>query len=149
MTSDATPEPADEPLPGESVASGPPVAPVLVVEPEEHDDDRGGHDDDRGGPAEWRWVQEWRASGEPVPWPQGIALGAFTLLVVASAIFVLTAGVADTPWLAVVLNLVVAGGIGPQLWLARGIPVIRFISWGAALGVPVGWLACFVVPFPA
>ena len=98
---------------------------------------------------EWRWVAEWRASGEPVPWAPGLTLSIFTLVVVASAIYVLTAGVADTPWLALGLNLVVAGGIGPQLWLARGIPVLRFVAWGAAFGVLVGWLACFVVAFPA
>ncbi len=98
---------------------------------------------------EWRWVAEWRASGEPVPWAPGLALAAFTILLVASAIYVLTAGVADNAWLAIGLNVVVAGGIGPQLWLARGIPVLRFIAWGAAIGVLVGWLACFVVAFPA
>jgi hypothetical protein len=104
-------------------------------------------DEDSTDP-DWAWVAEWRASGEKTPWAPGIALGAFMLVLVASAIFVLTAGVSDTPWLAVVLNVLVAGGIGPQLWLARHLPVLRFVAWGAALGVLAGWLACFVIPFP-
>lgn len=160
---DRSGSPGEQPLPGDQPAAeqltfGPPVGAATVPWPDDHDrvvapvgvveDVSDEPDDVRGGPAEWAWVQEWRASGERAPWPQGVALAAFTLIIVASAIFVLTAGVADTPWLAVVLNVVVAAGVGPQLWLARGIPVIRFVSWGAALGVPVGWLACFVVPFP-
>jgi hypothetical protein len=105
-------------------------------------------DDGETGDPDWAWVAEWRASDEPTPWAQGLTLGGFMVVLVASAIFVLTAGVADTPWLAVALNVLVAGGIGPQLWLARSLPVLRFIAWGAALGVLVGWLACFVIPFP-
>ena len=126
--------------PSEQTATAP-GALALAAEPDLPEDEQSTDPD-------WAWVAEWRASGERTPWAQGIALGAFMLVLVASAIFVLTAGVSDTPWLAVVLNVLVAGGIGPQLWLARHLPVLRFVAWGAALGVLAGWLACFVIPFP-
>ncbi len=144
-------------VPAEPAAAGPPHEPraapefgvvsaspgtvALAEEPSPLEDESSADPD-------WAWVAEWRASGEKTPWAQGVALGGFMLFLVASAIFVLTAGVSDTPWLAIVLNVLVAGGIGPQLWLARNLPVLRFIAWGAALGVLAGWLACFVIPFP-
>lgn len=137
----AGPQPDPAPVADVGAMSVGPGTVVLATEPYLLEDDNSVEPD-------WAWVAEWRASGEKTPWAQGVALGAFMLVLVASAIFVLTAGVADTPWLAVLLNVLVAAGIGPQLWLARNLPVLRFIAWGAALGVLAGWLACFVIPFP-
>src|SRR6478735_6885412 len=60
---------------------------------------------------EWAWVAEWRDSGEPAPWATGLPLAAFAALLAAVAIWVLSAGLADRPILAVLLNLLVAGGL--------------------------------------
>lgn len=102
-------------------------------------DDRAGEDDQ---PArEWAWVTEWRASGEPVPWLTGMPLAAFTALITGVAVWVLTAGLADRLVLVVALNLLVAGGLAPAMWLCRDLPVLRWFAGGAAVGIVAGWVA--------
>jgi len=89
---------------------------------------------------DWGWVEQWRAQGERPAWGPGIAMAAFVATLVAVALFVLTSGLADTPWLAISVNLVVAAGMAPALWLSRALPVLRFLAAGAAGGLVLGWL---------
>lgn len=94
---------------------------------------------------EWAWVAEWRASGEPVPWATGLPLAAFAAVLAGVAIWVLSAGLADRPALAVALNLLVAGGLVPAMWLSRNLPVLRWFAGGAAVGVVSGWVAALMM----
>ena len=96
------------------------------------------------GPADWAWVEEWRAGGERTPWGPGLAVAVFVGLVVGSAVFVLSAGLAENPFIAIVVNIVVAGGITPAVWLARDLPVLRWVAGGAAVGVLAAWLGTFI-----
>lgn len=91
--------------------------------------------------SDWAWVEEWRDGGEPIPWGPGLALSGFTGALVASAIYVLSAGLADHPIVAIGVNVLVAGGLAPALWLSRSLPVVRWIAGGAAFGVLLAWLS--------
>lgn len=95
-------------------------------------------------PRDWAWVEEWRAGGEPVPWGPGLTVAGFALFVVASAVYVLSSGLSDRPLLAIGVNLVVAGGLGPALWLSRGLPVLRWIAGGAVIGVLAAWASVLI-----
>lgn len=92
-------------------------------------------------PQEWEWVAQWRESAEPTPWATGLPLAAFAAVLTGVAVWVLSAGLADRPVLAVVLNLLVAGGLAPAMWLSRKLPVLRWFAGGAAVGVVAGWIA--------
>jgi len=112
-----------------------PVDPVDPVDPE---------------PGDWAWVEEWRAGREPLPWASGLALAAFSALLVGVAVWVLSAGLAARPVLAVGVNILVAAGLAPAMWLSRGLPVLRWIALGCAVGVLVGWIsALMMLPLPA
>jgi hypothetical protein len=134
--------------PSASVPDGPPApgtTATAVVDPaddtELHLDDE--ELDDQPG-SDWAWVEEWRLSDEPPAWGPGVAIGVFAMLIVASAVFVLSVGLGDMPWLALAANLVVAIGLAPALWLCRSLPVLRFLAWGAAVGIVVGWIAALM-----
>ncbi len=104
---------------------------------------------DDGQPADWAWVEEWRAAREPAPWASGLALAGFSALVVGVAVWVLSAGLANSPVLAIGVNLLVAGGLAPAMWLSRGLPVLRWIALGSAVGVLAGWVcALTMLPLP-
>jgi hypothetical protein len=105
--------------------------------------------DRRDRPVDWAWVEEWRAGGEPVPWASGLGLAAFSALVVGVAVWVLSAGLAGRPVLAIGVNVLVAGGLAPAMWLSRGLPVLRWIALGCAVGVVAGWIcALMMLPLP-
>lgn len=108
-------------------------------------DDDWDRDGDRERDSDWAWVEEWRLSGEPVPWGPGLAVAAFCALVVGIAVWVLTAGLADMPLLSLGANVLVALGLAPALWLSRSLPVLRWIAGGGAAGVVIAWLAALVV----
>ena len=91
--------------------------------------------------ADWAWVEEWRAGNEPTPWATGLVLTVFSALVVGVAVWVLAAGLSDRPVVAVLVNLLVAGGLAPAIWLSRGLPVLRWMGAGAAAGIVIGWIA--------
>ena len=144
--------PAADPAP---LPPGPPVLQVITRSPESEADlesadpweesaDSTQEQFEVDPPADWAWVEEWRAGGEPVPWGPGLALSAFTVFVVASAVYVLSSGLSDRPILAIAVNLLVAGGLGPALWLSRGLPVLRWIAGGAVVGVLAAWLCVLV-----
>ncbi len=102
-----------------------------------------GYEDDEA-PRDWAWVEEWRESQEPVPWGPGLAIAGFTLFLVASAVYVLSAGLLQRPLLAIGVNVLVFAGLCPALWLSRSLPVLRWVAAGAAAGVLVAWFAVLV-----
>ncbi len=123
-------------LPGETDSSG------NIAE----QDDPDPVDDQR---TDWAWVEEWRAGNEPTPWATGLVLTVFAALVVGVAVWVLAAGLSDRPVVAVLVNLLVAGGLAPAIWLSRGLPVLRWIGAGAAAGIVIGWIsALLMLPLP-
>lgn len=95
-------------------------------------------------PRDWAWVEEWREHDEPKPWGPGLAVAGFTAFLVASAVYVLSSGLSSRPLLAIAVNVVVAAGLCPALWLSRGLPVLRWIAGGAAAGVLAAWLSVLV-----
>jgi Protein of unknown function (DUF2537) len=115
-------------------------------------DGQGAGADDGGddaSPVDWAWVEEWRTGREPVPWASGLGLAGFSALVVGVAVWVLSAGLAGSPVLAIGVNLLVAGGLAPAMWLSRGLPVLRWIALGSAVGVLAGWVcALTMLPLP-
>lgn len=125
--------------------AGEPDAAADLMDPLNHHDGVGGEDDDEAEAQEWAWVAEWRQSGEPAPWATGLVLVAFAAVLAGVAIWVLCAGLADRPVLAVVLNLLVAGGLVPAMWLSRNLPVLRWFAAGAAAGVVGGWVAALMM----
>jgi hypothetical protein len=94
--------------------------------------------------ADWAWVEEWRAGGEPVPWGPGLFLAGFTAILVATAVYVLSAGLVDQPLMNLGVNVLVAGGLAPALWLSRELPVLRWIAVGSVAGVLTAWLSVFI-----
>lgn len=103
-----------------------------------------------GGREDWVWVREWRAGHEPTPWVTGVPLAVFSAVLVAVAVWVLSAGLSDRPVVAVLVNLLVAGGLTPAMWLSRNLPVLRWIAAGAAAGIVIGWVsAILMLPLPA
>jgi hypothetical protein len=99
---------------------------------------------------DWAWVREWRAGQEPTPWVTGVPLAVFAAVIVGVAVWVLSAGLADRPVVAVLVNLLVAGGLTPAMWLSRNLPVLRWIAAGAAAGIVIGWVgAILMLPLPA
>jgi len=93
---------------------------------------------------DWAWVEEWRESGERPAWAPGVAVAVFTGLVVGMAVLVLSKGLASMPWLAVSSNVLVALGLAPALWLSRHLPVLRWVSAGAAAGVLIAWIGALI-----
>ncbi len=95
---------------------------------------------------DWAWVEEWRRGGEPTPWGPGLGLAAFAALIIGSAVYVISAGLADRPLIAIAANVVVALGLTPALWLSRTLPVLRWVGLGGAIGTVIAWIS--IVFFP-
>ena len=141
------PEPLTGPRPGEVAEPGPDTPPAAVVvgepTPAVPEPDPVGEPTVVGtgpfGDREWAWVRRWREEAEPTPWGPGLVVAAFSGVLVAVALAVLTLGLTDLPVLAVVINLVVGAGLGPAVWMVRDIPVVRWIGAGMGVGVLVGW----------
>ena len=131
---------------GDTSATGGPVVTAPAHDPAADLDPAAGEpgDGDEDGAVEhrdWVWVEEWRAGGESTPWAAGVALAAFAALLVGIAVVVLSTGLAANPIVAVLINLLVAAGLVPAIWLSRDLPVLRWIGLGAAVGVVVGWIS--------
>ena len=79
---------------------------------------------------------------EPVPWLTGLTVSAFVFVLVMFAVLTLAITLAGTnPLLAVASNVVVTAGMLPSVWLVRRTPIWRWISFGVAAAIVVGWLA--------
>lgn len=81
-------------------------------------------------------------SEESAPWATGLTVAAFVAAVIATAIIVLSIGLARVhPLLAAGLNLVAVGGLAPTVWGWRRTPVWRWFVLGGAVGVAGAWVA--------
>ena len=129
---------------GPGAASRPPDGTDLD-EDEESADEPTADSAGQGQREEWAWVREWRDGDEPTPWATGVPLAVFAALVVGVAIWVLSAGLADRPIVAVLVNLLVAAGLAPAMWLSRGLPVLRWVAAGAAAGIVIGWISAMTM----
>jgi Protein of unknown function (DUF2537) len=78
---------------------------------------------------------------EPTPWATGLAVSAFVAVFAAIADVVLTRAFSDAfgaLWLPA--NLLIAFGVAPSLWMARQVPLWRWIALGAAVGLAAAWV---------
>lgn len=75
------------------------------------------------------------------PWGTGLTVAAFTAVITAAAIVVLSLGMIRVhPLVSIGLNVVAVGGLAPTLWGWRTIPVRRWFVLGAGIGVGIGWI---------
>jgi hypothetical protein len=78
---------------------------------------------------------------EPTPWATGLAVSAFVAVIVAIADVVLTRAFSTAfgaLWLPA--NLLIALGVAPSLWMARFIPLWRWLALGGAVGLGAAWI---------
>jgi hypothetical protein len=79
---------------------------------------------------------------EPTPWATGLTVSVFFAAVTSVALFILVDGLGRASWWLGALGLVVVtAGVGPSLWMVRSTPVWRWVSFGAAAGIVLAWLA--------
>jgi hypothetical protein len=79
---------------------------------------------------------------DATPWATGLTVAMFVAAVIATAVVVLSIGLARVhPLLAVGLNLVAVGGLAPTVWGWRRVPVRRWFVLGSAVGVGGAWVA--------
>ncbi|HUQ60389.1 DUF2537 domain-containing protein [Lentzea sp.] len=79
---------------------------------------------------------------EPTPWGTGLTVSFITAAIVAVTVVSLSLGLGETsPWLALVANVLVVGGLAPSVWLGRNVPVWRWVAYGVVTGVVVAWLS--------
>lgn len=85
--------------------------------------------------------------GQPTPWGTGLLVAAFVAAVVITAMLALATTLAaeTSGWLVVGAALVVTAGLAPSLWLARQLPVIRWVALGGAVGVVLSWFGVLVI----
>ncbi|MCP2169246.1 DUF2537 domain-containing protein [Goodfellowiella coeruleoviolacea] len=99
----------------------------------------GAEDAASGQPPAGAWAVTQPA--EPTPWGTGLTVSAFVAVIVVLTIVALSVGLAETSvLLALVANVLVVGGIAPSVWLARRVPVWRWVSYGVTAGVALAWL---------
>jgi hypothetical protein len=79
--------------------------------------------------------------GEPTPWFTGLAVTALSGFVVSFAMLALLLGLGSSGrWLGVLSGVVVTAGLVPPAVLMRRLPGWRWLAFGTALGLVVGWL---------
>lgn len=79
---------------------------------------------------------------DATPWGTGLTAAGFVAAATATAMVVLSLGLAQVHvGLAVGLNVVAVGGLAPTLWEWRHTPVLRWFVLGGAVGVGGAWLA--------
>ncbi|MER5391673.1 DUF2537 domain-containing protein [Saccharopolyspora sp. NPDC002686] len=79
---------------------------------------------------------------EPTPWGPGLFVSAIIAAITTVILVVVTRGLADvSAILATVVNLAVAAGFAPSIWLGRRIAVWRWVAYGTAAGIVLAWLA--------
>ncbi len=78
---------------------------------------------------------------EPTPWATGLTVSAVIAVIVGIGLFSLSQGLArGGGWPVVLVNLMVAAGLTPAMWLAREIPIWRWVAYGAAAGIVLTWI---------
>ena len=79
---------------------------------------------------------------DETPWATGLTVAASVAAVIATAIIVLSVGLARVhPLLAAGLNLIAVRGLAPTLWGWRRVLVWRWFVLGAGVGVAGAWTA--------
>ncbi|GAA4851968.1 DUF2537 domain-containing protein [Saccharopolyspora rosea] len=91
---------------------------------------------------EHRGVVQPVAPVRPTPWGPGLTVSAIVAAIVSVTLVVVTLGLADVSVvLGVVVNLAVAAGFAPSIWLGRNLPVWRWVAYGTGGGVVLAWIA--------
>lgn len=84
---------------------------------------------------------------ESTPWGTGLTVAAFFAVVAVVAIVALARALAQETagWVAVAATTVVSAGLAPSLWLARSVPIVRWIALGIATGVGLSWVGVLLI----
>ncbi|GAA2337829.1 DUF2537 domain-containing protein [Saccharopolyspora halophila] len=78
----------------------------------------------------------------PTPWGTGLTVSAIVAALVTVILVAVTRGLGDvSAVLAVFVNIGVAAGFAPSIWLGRHVPVWRWVAYGTALGIVLSWVA--------
>lgn len=78
----------------------------------------------------------------PTPWGTGLAVAAIIAALVAVALVIISTGLAEVnALLAIAVNLAVAAGTAPSIWIGRRVLVWRWVALGAAGGIVLAWIA--------
>ncbi len=91
---------------------------------------------------------DWRGGTAAAPRYPAVGIVASTMMAAWTAVFVAVAGLgltAVSPWLAIVVNVVVAGGAVPAVRRWRDATTVRWIVWGGVPGAILGWAALAVL----
>lgn len=81
-------------------------------------------------------------AAEETPWATGLTVSAIIGAIVAICLVVVSVGLARvSPLLATAVNLAVAAGFAPSIWLGRRVPVWRWVALGTAAGIGLAWFA--------
>lgn len=79
---------------------------------------------------------------EPMPWLTGLTVAGASLIVILITILSLAITLAEThALLALASNVVVTAGLLPSLWLIRRQPIWRWVAFGVAVAIALGWLS--------
>lgn len=86
---------------------------------------------------------------EPTPWGTGLVVAGFVAAVVITAMLALANALAagTAGWVVILASVVVTAGLAPSLWLARRLPIVRWIALGAAAGCVLAWFGVLTVAF--
>ncbi len=78
----------------------------------------------------------------PTPWGTGLAVAAVIAVLVVVAMVIISLGLAEVNvLLALAVNLAVAAGMAPSIWIGRRVLVWRWVALGAASGIVLAWIA--------
>jgi hypothetical protein len=85
-------------------------------------------------------------SSEPTPWATGLTVTAIIAAVALATDVVLALSLRSTyGWLWIPANMLLCAGLSPTVWLLRGTPVWRWVSYGMAVGFTCAWLVLVIV----
>lgn len=94
----------------------------------------------RSAAVEWTNPQ-WQRVVERTPWATGSTVSVFVAVLVLFAVISVSLGLGETSsWLAIGANVLIGCGLAPSVWLARGVPVWRWVVYGVAAGLVLAWL---------
>jgi hypothetical protein len=83
---------------------------------------------------------------EPTPWLTGVTVSVLVAVVTLAAVLTLAVTLNETSaFLAIGANLVVTAGLAPSVWLARRVLIWRWVAFGVAAGLALGWIALIFI----